>query len=410
MGGAVLAGFLSARALPWAVILAVVFWPIRWLAFRQWTRRTPLDWPILILMLLAPVTLWATALPDVTWPQVYRLLGGIGLYYALVNFPVGWPSTTNFLAGLRWMAIGVGLATLGLCVFAVVSVDWVVAGKLPFIPASLYALFPHLAVDTANPNVMAGSILILLVVLLGLLLFAGRGLRVGEYLLYGAACAAGVAILVLTQSRGAVLALGLVGLLLVALRWRWGWLMMVLGVVCLLIALKVVGTASFINLLVSNATLGGVDGRAEVWSRAIYMIQDFPFTGVGMGSYMQVADTFYPFSSYPPGKVPHAHNLLLQIGVDLGIPGLIAWLSAWMLVTLMAWRVYRSGSELQNSWLAGWGVGLFACQVALLAHGMVDAVTWGMVRPAPLVWALWGVVSLTWLGLSERARAQGMLT
>jgi putative inorganic carbon (HCO3(-)) transporter len=34
---------------------------------------------------------------------------------------------------------------------------------------------------------------------------------------------------------------------------------------------------------------------------------------------------------------------------------------------------------------------LLCSQVALVVHGLTDAVTWGMVRPAPLVWALWGL-------------------
>jgi hypothetical protein len=30
-------------------------------------------------------------------------------------------------------------------------------------------------------------------------------------------------------------------------------------------------------------------------------------------------------------------------------------------------------------------------QVALGVHGLTDAVTWGMVRPEPFVWILWGI-------------------
>ena len=39
------------------------------------------------------------------------------------------------------------------------------------------------------------------------------------------------------------------------------------------------------------------------------------------------------------------------------------------------------------------GAGFFCSQLALATHGMTDAVTWGMVRPAPLVWVIWGTIS-----------------
>jgi putative inorganic carbon (HCO3(-)) transporter len=42
--------------------------------------------------------------------------------------------------------------------------------------------------------------------------------------------------------------------------------------------------------------------------------------------------------------------------------------------------------------LAALGAGLLGSQIALIVHGLTDAVTWGMVRPAPVVWALWGTV------------------
>jgi len=126
------------------------------------------------------------------------------------------------------------------------------------------------------------------------------------------------------------------------------------------------------------------------------MIQDFPFTGIGMGSFGNVADVLYPFFLAAPGSIPHAHNLFLQVAVDLGIPGLVAWLSVFGLVTLSAWQVYRRGRSDGNAWVAGIGAAILCSQLALTVHGLADAVTWGMVRPAPLVWALWGLGVAAW--------------
>jgi putative inorganic carbon (HCO3(-)) transporter len=123
----------------------------------------------------------------------------------------------------------------------------------------------------------------------------------------------------------------------------------------------------------------------------MYMIQDFPFSGVGMGTFSEVADRLYPFFLFAPGTVEHAHNLYLQVAVDLGLPGLIAWLAILFALVAAAYLTWRSGRASGSSWLAGIGAGLLAAQVALVVHGFTDAVVWGMVRSAPLVWLVWGL-------------------
>ena len=178
---------------------------------------------------------------------------------------------------------------------------------------------------------------------------------------------------------------------MILLRWRWGWLSLLAGGLAGGIGIYNLGINTFLEYLLRSDTIGGIDGRIEIWSRAIYMIQDFPFTGIGMGSFTKVADTLYPFFLASPGQVPHAHNLFLQIAVDLGIPGLIAWLAVLLLVVTQAWQVYRLGKTGQDAIATGLGAGLLGSQLALVVHGMTDAVTWGMVKPAPLVWVVWGL-------------------
>ncbi len=85
------------------------------------------------------------------------------------------------------------------------------------------------------------------------------------------------------------------------------------------------------------------------------------------------------------------------MAVDLGIPGLIAWLAILGTVILTAWQVYRYGRETEDGWVAGLGAGLLGSQVALIVGGIMDAVTWGMVKPAPIVWAIWGLTVASWL-------------
>ena len=121
--------------------------------------------------------------------------------------------------------------------------------------------------------------------------------------------------------------------------------MIFLGFVILaMVAINQRGMPWILEIAFSSGTISGWDGRREIWSRAIYMIQDFPFTGIGMGSFGEVADALYPFFSYSPGAILHAHNLFLQIAVDLGIPGLIAWLAILLVVIVLSWKLYRWAS------------------------------------------------------------------
>ena len=192
--------------------------------------------------------------------------------------------------------------------------------------------------------------------------------------------------------------------LLVILRWRSVDSILTLAVI-LVIGLQAIGATPLIEMLVSSSTLGGLDGRVEVWLAGDLYDPGFLLHRCGDGVLWACSRPALPLL-FQPGKIEHAHNLLLQIGVDLGIPGLICWLAIWLLMVWTAWDVLRRGKELGNGLACGLGAGLLAAQVALMVHGMVDAVTWGMVRPAPIVWALWGLIVLSWYALIPLAPSE----
>jgi putative inorganic carbon (HCO3(-)) transporter len=368
--------------------VALLFWPLRRLVIGSFGRRTPLDWGIGFLVLMLPVTLWATPLLGTTLPQVLRLSAGILLFYAVVNGAQDVPR-------LRLLALGTVLIGLALALVATVSVDWFI-NKLAFIPSEVYSHFIRLFADTIHPNVMAGYLVILLPVSVTLLFFAWGQLRRQLRLALILASLFIFAILILTKSRGAWMGFGAMILLLVTLRWRRGWLMLPAFLLAAIGVLALVGSGPVLDALATSGTVNGVAGRVEIWSRAIFMIRDFSFTGIGMGTFGNLADALYPFLLVAPGTIPHAHNLFLQVAVDLGIPGLIAWLAIFGLVARCAWDVYRYGRRLQDAWIMALGAGLLGSQFALAVHGLTDAVTWGMVRPAPLVWGLWGLTVASW--------------
>ena len=373
----------ASRLLLPVVGVASLFWGIRRVVYGRLSVRTPADWAVALLLLTLPLTLLVTATPDTTRPQVYRLLAGLALYYAIVN----WASSAR---RLRLAIRVVMLAGLALALLTPFSVTMPTLDKLPFIPRLVYLRFTPTMADTVNPNVMAGTLVIMLAPALSALFFTRRSLGLLNLGLALAASCAMLVMLLLTQSRGGLLALAALLAALILLRWRRGWLVLLVAAGLGLVVVQARGFTDVLSALGTNSTFGGLDARREIWSRAMFMTQDFAFTGIGMGSFEYVAGLLYPFILAPP-DTPHAHNLFLQVAVDLGVPGLIAWLAIFLIVTAAAWKIYRAGRRNDDPWVMGLGAGLLGSQVALATHGLLDAVTWGMVRTAVIPWALWGL-------------------
>jgi putative inorganic carbon (HCO3(-)) transporter len=326
-----------------------------------------------------------TALPEITKPQVYRLLSGILLYYAIVNWAVSGKR-------LRTVTLGVLLVGIALSMYALVSVEWAV-GKWFNLVEVMYQSVTPLVIDTVNPNVMAGSLVLILPVAMGGL-FARWG---SSSWLYRIVSGCGVVmisgVLVLTLSRGALLAVTLALVVFIAIRWRWGWVFLICASAAAGVAVYQVGFYPLLEAFLSGTSVGSLEGRLELWSRALLLARDFPFSGVGMGMAGEVIQRLLPFSLVESNLITHVHNLYVQVYLDLGFVGFAGWLATLILAVLVAWRVYRAEVRTRRAgWMAGIGAGLFCGQVALALHGFSDAVSWGMVRPAPLVWALWGLV------------------
>jgi putative inorganic carbon (HCO3(-)) transporter len=146
-------------------------------------------------------------------------------------------------------------------------------------------------------------------------------------------------------------------------------------------------------------SLNTLAGRVEIWSRAIFGIQDFPFTGMGMNTFRKVAPVLYPlFNVSPEIDFGHAHNEFLQAALDLGIPGLIAFLalyigSFWMLAdTWRATRHLSPDTEYRSLVTRFVVLGLGGGLLAHLLYGLTDAVSLGA-KPGILFWMLLGLIT-----------------
>jgi putative inorganic carbon (HCO3(-)) transporter len=108
----------------------------------------------------------------------------------------------------------------------------------------------------------------------------------------------------------------------------------------------------------------------------VYAIQDFPFTGTGLGTFRRVAPLLYPlFLIGSELDIGHAHNVFLQVALDLGLLGLVAYLALIISAIWIGWRLARSRSE----W--GWlGLGIVGALVAFHIYGLTDAVALSLSR------------------------------
>ena len=199
------------RRLPVALVVAAGFWLVRWLAYGRPTVRTPGDWPIGLLVIMIPVTLWATALPAVTRAEVLRLLLGLALYYAVAN----WAGSTA-----RLLLVAAGLAAAGLALAALAPLLGGLPAASGLIPAALGRNFQRLS-SAVNPNVIAGALAVLAPLASALFLLPLPRRMLGVRALGFAAALTMIGVAALTASRGAWLGLAAAALVLMALRWRY---------------------------------------------------------------------------------------------------------------------------------------------------------------------------------------------
>jgi putative inorganic carbon (HCO3(-)) transporter len=283
------------------------------------------------------------------------------------------------------------LAGLGL-----VGTAWSSGAK--FLPVDLAQRIPHLMgafwySAGLNPN-LVGGVLATLAPLAAAYAWSARTWprRLFLWLLFGMTAFA----LVLTQSRGALLGF-LVALVVVAIGYnrRWLWLVLAGGTIVGLI-LALYGVPSTLDSLIEIA---GMDAalssgmRLELLARGIYMFQDFPLTGIGLGMFPRVLPVLYPLFLMGSGaEVGSVHNLYLQAGIEHGLPGLIAFLAFLILLWVMGVQAVRSSRGRAWEPLA---IGLSAGLAAYCTHGMVDAI-WGAPRSSPIIWGCWGLLTAVW--------------
>ncbi|HEX9367581.1 MAG TPA: O-antigen ligase family protein [Vicinamibacterales bacterium] len=398
-----------------ARLLVMLVVPVMWLCVRRVSGHiippTPLNAALLLLLAMVGVSLLVTFDVRFSLGKVAGVVLG-----ALVFWAVSRRVTTR----RRLAAATIGFLICGgvLAVIGLLGTNWF--NKFPMFPAVINRLPRTIrglpgAESGFQPNGVAGC-LVLFVPLQVALAAAGAGRRLFAALqLSTRATSALVALqwvllaltagtLLLTQSRGAWAGCAIAAAAFLGWHgWRTRAVALAAVLVCVVWAV-VVGPQRLLNMAISQSgagMAGNVSGRVELWSRALYGIADVPLTGMGMNTARKVIPVLYPtFLASPDFDVAHAHNQLLQAALDLGIPGLIAYLALWLICATLLVRVYRRSLERGDRAMAG---GLGAGLIAQFSFGMTDSISLGS-KPAVLFWFMLAlIVSLHRIALPPAA-------
>lgn len=344
----------------WGFIIFGLFW--EWV----WPNRHYVNLPVhrfvWILIFLSAASIWVTANRPVTIAQVSQLAASAFCFLTISCWLQSGKQRQLFTMGF----IGLGFT---LAFAAPFMIEWQ-ANKGGLVPDSFYQIMPVLLSDPVHPNIMATLMVLLFPLPLIISIRQWQNGRLGTFWLFGLAALAMLGILFLTRSRGGYLAAA-VGIMLISgvmgyRRW---------AITIFVITTLLIGIFIFIEPGSNSSALSDLSNtdtfafRLQVWQLALNMIRDFPFTGVGMGDFNAVAERLYPF---PPMADPSAHNLYLQVAVDLGLIGLAAWLGILGTSLGKGWRLYWRDGEGSAVFL-----GLLIGTTSYAVHGLIDLTVWG---------------------------------
>jgi hypothetical protein len=349
---------------------ALLLLPLLWLARHHsqghFVPRTPVDWPILGLLIMTLTSIWAT--PDLlfSFRKIVGLIYHIAIFYAIVN----WGQHQRSLLTVALVVVGLGS---GAALLSLLGTQWMVKWSvmrriLPYLPPVIRGL-PGNELGF-NPNQVSGALITFVPLQLALLagltyeVSLSKARRVWIVLGLSLSVMLTIAVVLLAQSRVAwmALALGLVGMVGIAVRQLRPFViaLVVVGVAVLLVS----GPVGVAEWLVQRGWMIGSGevswaGRVELWTRALGTIADLPLTGTGMNMFRRVVWYLYPLYHFPYGQdIGHAHNLYLQAALDLALVGG---------ALALAWHCYAKSPHRSTRLLVLGGL-----------TGLVVHATWGM--------------------------------
>jgi hypothetical protein len=358
--------------------LGILPWLVRASSGKFPFRRTRFDLLILIFCLTAAVGVWAAYNPQEAWRKFYLLAGGVLLFYALAGQP---EENHAWVSGFAVLT-GVGAALLFL-----LANDWLVfPAKIRLITNAGVWLM------RVRPNFLAGSVHafdfaditagVIAYTTPFLLAYGIKGWRERNpmallaFVLAGGVTGAGF-LLAISRAATIALAAGLAAWAVWAVYDRarsflWAShrvkrsiaagsiLLVFLGAFIILS-----GPSVFLNALVN---FYADSGRLDVALGTVKLITGFLVTGGGLGSFPGLYSAYVLF--VPGYYLGNSHNLFLDVGLEQGVVGMIAFSLIYLISARM---LLRSAEGMKKVLLQAAFTSLFI----ILVQGLVDDIVYG---------------------------------
>lgn len=367
------------------LLIALAPWLVRAAAGLFLFQPTPLDLPMALFLATAAGGMWLSYDQPAAQAKYWLIIGAVLIFYALVGQP--WRNLW-FLAGVLTL-FGVGVA----CYFFLTH-DWqaqpVRIGFFNQLIMRWVAIRPSLPLDPIHPNVAAGlaAMVIPFPAAIGL-----RGVRSRmpwlnrvPAILFAAATGAFLFFtLLVTTSRGALLATGVAFVLW--LLWKGSQVVAsrrhvdprLLYAVTLTFSITVGlilfltfpnGPEALINRLPGPSN---VDSRVGLIRDTSHLIDDFSLFGAGLGSFPGL------YSQYalilPSFVLGHSHNLLLDVTLEQGPVGVLAFAAVFGGSLLLLAQFQTGDRRIRHLSLLRWAIG--SSLIILLLHGLIDDPLYG---------------------------------
>jgi len=424
------------RETSWVLLIVPLLWGFSFLAREKPIKITPVNGLILLLAVQVMVSLYATYDIAISLPKIGGIIYSLALFFAFIKL------------GERFKGVLIGtivlcLAGLGMAALGLIGTNWATTKITILNP--VYELFPRLQemqpglIDGFHPNEVAGAIIWVLpvwMVLFGWLIVRGKKMMrvmkpvtlIGLVLVSFLAIGIIGIVLVFTQSRSAYLgfALGLVLMVFLLVPRKFKWLFIILFVIALGVLVYFILNGQFMlfineifpgsGLTTTAFSINTLSGRVEIWARAIYAMQDFAFTGMGMNTFRHIVHVLYPLytvsADVPVKDIGHAHNEFLQSALDLGIPGMIAFIGIniavfWMLLSIINKVCHRShrpihiNEVLKREFYYVVCLGLIGGLFAHFLFGITDAIALGA-KPGVVFWLMVALASSIFMKVQKR--------
>jgi len=367
-------GFLGLGALLWLGKMIVM----RKMDF----KATPFDIGITLLVVLSACSIWASPDREFSFYNYYNLMGRyILIYYLAVNNIRSSSQVKRLIWAMLASAVLVSLYGFHQYFFGdnASALEWVDGEQFPDLKMRVFSTLE-------NPNLLAGFLVTMMAIASGM---GYKSDTIKSKMAFSALVILFGGCLVLTYSRGAWISLlAIIGMYGVLCNRRIFWLLLLLPIIAFFAHDALLERLmSIMNPTDTSSTL-----RIALWESTIAMIMDKPFFGIGWGAYWMVYPDYDFFINNANTKIFHAHNMYLNIAAEIGIPGLITFLS--MMYGHVRLALSSIGGTAQH-WSSGVMLGIVGAICGLIVNGFTDYVLFN-IQLSMLFWLLNALIVVVW--------------